>query len=135
MSIRVLVVDDSNFFRRCIGEIITAAADMEVIDYAKNGREGVDKAIALSPDVVMMDIEMPVMDGYVATTSIRAMEAEQSSQPHCWIIGLSAHATGDYVQKARDAGMDDYLSKPVAQQQVSEAIKRAQLSRSNDVSA
>ncbi len=86
-------------------------------------------------DICFMDCEMPVMDGYLATSSIRQMEAEQSSQPHCWIIGLSAHATGDYVQKARDAGMDDYLSKPVAQQQVSEAIKRAQLSRSNDVSA
>lgn len=78
---------------------------------------------------------MPVMDGYQATVAIREMEATQSSQPHCWIIGLSAHATGEYVQKARDAGMDDYLSKPVSQQQVSESIKRAQLSRSSDVSA
>ncbi|WP_370519434.1 7TM diverse intracellular signaling domain-containing protein [Alcanivorax sp. DP30] len=86
-------------------------------------------------DICFMDCEMPVMDGYQATTAIREMEGNQSSQPHCWIIGLSAHATGDYVQKARDAGMDDYLSKPVSRQQVSEAIKRAQLSKSSDVSA
>ncbi|MGB2248620.1 MAG: 7TM diverse intracellular signaling domain-containing protein [Alcanivorax sediminis] len=86
-------------------------------------------------DICFMDCEMPVMDGYQATVAIREMEATQSSQPHCWIIGLSAHATGEYVQKARDAGMDDYLSKPVSQQQVSESIKRAQLSRSSDVSA
>ncbi len=85
-------------------------------------------------DICFMDCEMPVMDGYQSTTAIREMEAGETSQPHCWIIGLSAHATGDYVQKARDAGMDDYLSKPVAQQQVSEAIKRAQLSRSKDAS-
>ena len=58
------------------------------------------------------------------------MKAQLGSHPHCWIIGLSAHATNEYVQKARDAGMDDYLSKPVSQQQVSEALKRAQLSMS-----
>jgi len=81
-------------------------------------------------DIIFMDCEMPIMDGYQATHEIRDMEARQSSQPHCWIIGLSAHATNEYVQKARDAGMDDYLSKPVSQQQVSEALKRAQLSMS-----
>ena len=81
-------------------------------------------------DIIFMDCEMPVLDGYQATGEIREMEAQLGSHPHCWIIGLSAHATNEYVQKARDAGMDDYLSKPVSQQQVSEALKRAQLSMS-----
>ena len=85
-------------------------------------------------DVIFMDCEMPVMDGYQATREIRALEKGLSSQPHCWIIGLSAHATGEYVQKARDAGVDDYLSKPVSQQQVSDALKRAQTSASSGVS-
>ena len=81
-------------------------------------------------DVIFMDCEMPIMDGYQASREIRALEAEQESQPHCWIIALSAHATGDYVQKARDAGVDDYLSKPVSQQQVRDALNRGQAPRS-----
>lgn len=77
-------------------------------------------------DIIFMDCEMPIMDGYQASREIRALEAEHEAQPHCWIIALSAHATGDYVQKARDAGVDDYLSKPVSQQQVRDALKRGQ---------
>ena len=80
-------------------------------------------------DIIFMDCEMPVMDGYQATREIRALETAQETPPHCWIIALSAHATGDYVQKARDAGVDDYLSKPVSQQQVHDALKRGQVSR------
>ncbi|BAP14503.1 sensor histidine kinase/response regulator [Alcanivorax sp. NBRC 101098] len=78
-------------------------------------------------DIIFMDCEMPIMDGYQASREIRALEAEHEAQPHCWIIALSAHATGDYVQKARDAGVDDYLSKPVSQQQVRDALKRGQV--------
>lgn len=80
-------------------------------------------------DIIFMDCEMPVMDGYQATREIRALETAQETPPHCWIIALSAHATGDYVQKARDAGVDDYLSKPVSQQQVHDALRRGQVSR------
>ncbi len=74
-------------------------------------------------DVIFMDCEMPVMDGYDATREIRRLEQDRDVDP-CWIIALSAHATGDYVQKARDAGVDDYLSKPVSRDQVLEALQR-----------
>lgn len=74
-------------------------------------------------DVIFMDCEMPVMDGYQATREIRLFEQNRDVTP-CWIIALSAHATGDYVQKARDAGVDDYLSKPVSRAQVLEALQR-----------
>lgn len=74
-------------------------------------------------DVIFMDCEMPVMDGYDATREIRLFEHNRDV-PSCWIIALSAHATGDYVQKARDAGVDDYLSKPVSRGQVLEALQR-----------
>ncbi|ASK34450.1 hybrid sensor histidine kinase/response regulator [Alcanivorax sp. N3-2A] len=74
-------------------------------------------------DVVFMDCEMPVMDGYQATREIRLFEQNRDIDP-CWIIALSAHATGDYVQKARAAGVDDYLSKPVSRDQVLEALQR-----------
>ena len=74
-------------------------------------------------DVIFMDCEMPVLDGYAATREIRLLETRLDVAP-CWIIALSAHATGDYVQKARDAGVDDYLSKPVSRNQVLEALQR-----------
>ncbi len=74
-------------------------------------------------DVIFMDCEMPVLDGYDATREIRLLEQDRDVDP-CWIIALSAHATGDYVQRARDAGVDDYLSKPVSRDQVLEALQR-----------
>ena len=74
-------------------------------------------------DVIFMDCEMPVMDGYQSTREIRLFEQQRDVDP-CWIIALSAHAAGDYVQKARDAGVDDYLSKPVSRSQVLEALQR-----------
>ncbi len=74
-------------------------------------------------DVIFMDCEMPVMDGYQSTREIRLFEQHRDVDP-CWIIALSAHAAGDYVQKARDAGVDDYLSKPVSRSQVLEALQR-----------
>jgi CheY-like chemotaxis protein len=83
-------------------------------------------------DVIFMDCEMPVMDGYQATREIRLFEQTRDVDP-CWIIALSAHATGDYVQKARDVGVDDYLSKPVSRDQVLDALQRNRaLSRTDE---
>ena len=66
MAVKVLVVDDSSFFRRRVSEIINQDPLMTVIDTAQNGREAVDKAQQLRPDVITMDIEMPVLDGISA---------------------------------------------------------------------
>ncbi len=133
--LNVIVAEDNAVNQLVIESILKSLGVQPTL--VTNGKEALE-LITEQPtywDICFMDCEMPVMDGYQATTAIREMEGGQTSQPHCWIIGLSAHATGDYVQKARDAGMDDYLSKPVSQQQVSEAIKRAQLSRPSDASA
>lgn len=72
MAIKVLVVDDSSFFRRRVSEIINSESRLEVIDVAVNGREAVEKAKSLKPDVITMDIEMPVMDGITAVREIMA---------------------------------------------------------------
>ena len=66
MKIRVLVVDDSSFFRRRVSEILNNDPTIEVIATANNGQEAVDKAIQLKPSVITMDIEMPVLDGISA---------------------------------------------------------------------
>ncbi|NRA70751.1 MAG: chemotaxis response regulator protein-glutamate methylesterase [Gammaproteobacteria bacterium] len=106
MSIKVLIVDDSHFFRRCIGDIVKSASDMEVIDFAKNGREGVDKALALKPDVVMMDIEMPVLDGISAVREIMA----KCPMPVLMFSSLT-HDGAKATLDALDAGAADFLPK------------------------
>lgn len=106
MSIKVLIVDDSHFFRRCIGDIVTKAQGMEVIDYAKNGQEGVDKALSLRPDVVMMDIEMPIKNGIDATREIMSRQA----MPILMFSSLT-HDGAKATLDALDAGAADFLPK------------------------
>jgi len=68
MAVRVLVVDDSRFFRRRVTEMLESDPQIKVIDSAENGLEAVSKASRLKPDVITMDVEMPVMDGSTANT-------------------------------------------------------------------
>ena len=114
--------------RESVSEVVKIQVDAGV-DVVSDGEQALELG-GEQPgywDIIFMDCEMPVMDGYQATREIRTLEQASTAHPHCWIIALSAHATGDYVQKARDAGVDDYLSKPVSQQQVREALHRGQV--------
>ena len=72
MVFKVLVVDDSSFYRRRVREILDDDRELEVVGEAKNGREALEKIDALAPDVVTMDVEMPVMDGISAVKAIMA---------------------------------------------------------------
>lgn len=106
MKTRVLVVDDSKFFRRRVTEIINANPDMEVVGAAENGTQAIDLAAKLKPDVITMDIEMPVMDGITAVRKIMALKPV----PIVMFSSLTtdgAKATLD----ALDAGAADFLPK------------------------
>lgn len=106
MSIRVLVVDDSGFFRRRVSEIINGDGRMEVVGVASNGKEAVDLNESLKPDVITMDYEMPVMDGITAVRTIM----QKSPVPILMFSSLTfegARVTLD----ALDAGAVDFLSK------------------------
>ncbi|MFI3247183.1 MAG: chemotaxis response regulator protein-glutamate methylesterase [Ferrimonas sp.] len=107
MPIKVLVVDDSGFFRRRVAEILAADSAIEVIDTASNGREGVDKALKLKPDVITMDIEMPLMDGISAVRHIRASNLDVPILMFSSLTHNGARATLD----ALEAGASDYLPK------------------------
>ena len=74
---------------------------------AKNGEQGVSVAQQENPDLILMDVSLPIMDGYEATRRIRA------TMPSTPIIGLSAHAMSGDEEKAKEAGCNDYLTKPV----------------------
>ncbi|WMC11387.1 chemotaxis response regulator protein-glutamate methylesterase [Oceanimonas pelagia] len=106
MTIRVLVVDDSSFFRRRVSEILAQDPLLEVIDTAANGREAVEKVKTLRPDVITMDIEMPVMDGISAVREIMKV----SPTPVLMFSSLT-HEGARATLEALDAGAMDFLPK------------------------
>jgi two-component system chemotaxis response regulator CheB len=107
MSVKVLVVDDSGFFRRRISDILNAARNIEVVGTAENGQQAVEMVPKLKPDVITMDFEMPVMDGITAVRTIM-----QSSNPTPVIMCSSLTFDGARVTlDALEAGAVDFLPK------------------------
>ncbi|SFC23084.1 protein-glutamate methylesterase/protein-glutamine glutaminase [Pseudoalteromonas denitrificans] len=106
MAIKVLVVDDSSFFRRRVTEILNQDPELEVIDTANNGKEAVEKAAKIKPDVITMDVEMPVLDGISAVKQI--MKA--SPIPILMFSSLTHHGASATFD-ALDAGALDFLPK------------------------
>src|SRR5690554_2076386 len=106
MAIKVLVVDDSGFFRRRILEILKPVAAIEVVGTAANGREAIEQVKKLKPDVVTMDYEMPVMDGISALREIMRV------QPTPVLMFSTLTQEGARVTlDALEAGAVDYLPK------------------------
>ena len=119
---RVILVAEDNevnqiVFAQCLGDLGHAH---HIVD---NGRLAVETWQALSPSIVLMDVSMPEMNGYEATAEIRRREA-RNGRSRTPIIGVTAHAlTGDR-QKSLEAGMDDYLSKPISPDRLGEMVAR-----------
>lgn len=106
MAVKVLVVDDSGFFRRRVTEILAGDPQIQVVGTASNGREAVDQTLSLRPDVVTMDYEMPVMDGITAVREI------MQRCPTAVLMFSSLTYEGARVSlDALDAGAADYLPK------------------------
>lgn len=109
--LRVLVVDDSEVNRFILCELLATLGIRASV--ACNGEEAV-AAFNRSPlDVILMDIQMPVMDGVVATAAIQQLQAEKSLNPDCIVVGVSAHAMSGDREKYLASGMADYLTKPI----------------------
>jgi len=103
--IRILVVDDSAFSRRTITRMLEGLDTVDVVGYATNGEEGIQKVIALRPDLVTLDLEMPKMDGF---TLLRILTTRFSLP----VIVISALSDADKVFKALELGALDFVAKP-----------------------
>jgi pilus assembly protein CpaE len=104
--IRVLIVDDTAETRESIRRLLSMEEGFEVVDEAKNGMEALEKTQKWKPDIILMDINMPGMDGITATEKITLRF------PRCSIIVISVQGDQDYLRRAMQAGAKDYLVKP-----------------------
>lgn len=117
MAVRVLLVDDSAEMRGLLKAVIEAAPDMDVVGEAEDGRRAVELALALQPDVVTMDIVMPVMNGVEATRRI----VEQA--PQVKVLALTGYRNKKFVTEMFKAGASGYLLKDCAFEELILAIR------------
>ena len=119
MAIKVLVVDDQEMVRAGFSALLDAQPDLEVVGQAGDGAEAVELAADLRPDVILMDVRMPVMDGLAATRRILA--AGPPNQPR--IIMLTTFDLDDYVYAALRAGASGFLLKHSTPDELAAAVR------------
>ncbi len=119
MSVRLLVADDHPVVRAGIVGLLAGEADLEVVGEAADGAQAVELAAALHPDVVLMDLRMPVMDGATATGRIRAAD------PGTHVVVLTTYETDTDILRAVEAGATGYLLKDTPRHDLVEAVRAA----------
>jgi NarL family two-component system response regulator LiaR len=123
-SIRVMIVDDHAMVRRGLSTFLKVKPDLELVGEARSGKEALLVCEQIRPDVILMDLLMPEMDGMTATREIR------ERWPEIQIIALTSFQERDLVQKAIQAGAISYLLKNVSANDLAEAIRAAHAGRS-----
>ncbi len=116
-KIRVLICDDHTILREGIRLLLNSQPDIEVVDEAVDGRDAVDKARACKPDVILMDIAMPLLNGLEATKQIRR------DQPNARVLVLTMYESDEYVAQMLEAGAAGYVLKKVAGSELVYAIR------------
>lgn len=117
MKIKVMIADDHQLFREGISTLLNSHENIEVIAQAQDGTEAIEKARQYKPDVVLIDIAMPVMNGIEATKKLKTII------PGIKIITVSMHSDRQYVKGALEAGADGYLLKNCTYRQLTDAIQ------------
>lgn len=115
--IQVLLVDDQDIVRRGLRALLSTADDLVVVGEAANGQVAIDLLDTIVPDVVLMDIRMPVMDGVTATARILAR------LPTCKVLVLTTFADQDYVNQALQNGASGYLLKDTPFEELTQSIR------------
>jgi pilus assembly protein CpaE len=118
-KIRVLIVDDVAETRENVRKLLQFESDVDVVGAARSGKEGIQLSGELDPDVVLMDINMPDIDGISATESIR------QKSPYIQVVILSVQGDQNYMRRAMLAGARDFLTKPPVGDELISAIRRA----------
>ncbi len=116
MKLKVIIADDHAIIREGLKSLLEKKG-IQVIDIAKNGREAVEKAISLKPDIMMMDISMPDLNGVEATARIR------QEVPHTRVIALSMHSSKTIIDKMFASGASGYILKESAFDEIYDAIQ------------
>src|SRR5215216_447643 len=125
-KIRVLIVDDIVESRDNVAKLLRFEPDVEIVGTAEGGQEGIDLAFQLEPDIVLMDINMPGIDGITATTRI------SSRLPNTAVIMMSVQNEPDYLRRSMLAGAREFLSKPFSLDELVESIRHVhQLAQSS----
>jgi len=114
--IRVVIVDDHTMVRKGLALFLKAFDDLELAGEAESGATAIQLCEKIQPDVVLMDLEMPVLDGYEATRQIKA------GFPSCRVVALTVHGYEAARQKAMQAGADLFLAKGAAVESLVQAI-------------
>lgn len=117
--VRILIVDDHDGLRLAIRNLLECQRGFEICGEAKDGAAGVEKVAALKPDVVILNIVMPVMDGFEAARQIMAVS------PRSRIVMLSSHTDEQLLEEARNVGAVCYVPKSDAEHELIEAVKAA----------
>jgi DNA-binding NarL/FixJ family response regulator len=118
-KIRVVLADDHHIIRQGLVSLLRSEPDLDVVGEAANGKQAVNRARSFRPDVVVLDVSMPVLNGVEATKEImRAL-------PGTKVIGLSMHEEGELSSAIRQAGAVAYVTKGGPPQALLEAIRKA----------
>jgi DNA-binding NarL/FixJ family response regulator len=121
VTIRVLVADDQGMVRSGFSILLNAQPDIEVVGEAVNGQEAIARSAELSPDVILMDVRMPVLDGLQATRQIVAGAGNGQSGPR--VLILTTFDLDDYVYEALRAGASGFLLKDASAGELAEAVR------------
>jgi pilus assembly protein CpaE len=125
-KIRVLIVDDVHEARDNVAKLLRFEPGVEIVGMADGGQEGIDLAFQLEPDIVLMDINMPEVDGIAATTLI------SGRLPNTSVIMMSVQNEPDYLRRSMLAGAREFLSKPFSLEELAESIRHVnQLAQAN----
>ena len=117
-NISVLIVDDIPETRENLRKLLYFEPDIEIIGTAANGQEAIDEARKLQPNIVLMDINMPDMDGITASQEITRVA------PMCQVIMMSVQSEADYLRRSMLAGAMDFLTKPFTSEELTSSIRR-----------
>jgi CheY-like chemotaxis protein len=120
-SLKILVAEDTPFNQKFIKRLLDRWGHSSFI--VENGRQVLGKLSEESFDMILMDVQMPVMDGYEATRAIRIAEKDNREKGHIPIVAMTAHAIKGDRERCLESGMDEYLSKPISSGKLSDIIK------------